>query len=67
MVNENNFIKQFCEKKKIDFEKLAKEEPDLFKKWNLMLEQMNEESFTMRELYIINKIRRKYPLIKFLK
>lgn len=58
----SSFLVDFCTKKKIDFVKLQSFEPEIFCKWNKMLEVMSEESFSVQELFIINQIRRKYPL-----
>jgi len=48
--------------KKIDSAAFLKAEPDLWKSWNTELESMHPNSFTAQKLYLINPIRRKYPL-----
>lgn len=48
--------------KKIDPEIFRDKEPALWKSWEHELEQMHPNSFTAQKLYLINPIRRKYPL-----
>ena len=37
-------------------------EPELWKTWSMEFAQMHPSSFTAQKLYLINPIRRKYPL-----
>lgn len=48
--------------KKIDPVIFREKEPALWKSWEYELEQMHPNSFTAHKLYLINPIRRKYPL-----
>jgi hypothetical protein len=48
--------------KKIDSAVFQQAEPELWKNWNEEFEQMHPASFTGQKLYLINPIRRKYPL-----
>ena len=48
--------------KKIDGEAFLQREPDVWKAWNEEFEQLHPNSFTAQKLYLINPIRRKYPL-----
>ncbi len=48
--------------KKIDPQLFQQGEPDLWKTWSIEFEQMHPLSFTAQKLYLINPIRRKYPL-----
>jgi hypothetical protein len=48
--------------KKIDGTALLAAEPALWKEWHGLFEQMSPASFTSQKLYLINPIRRKYPL-----
>lgn len=48
--------------KKIDSELFKKEESVLWETWKKLFEQMHPNSFTAQKLYLINPIRRKYPL-----
>lgn len=48
--------------KKIDSRAFSEKENDLWDSWRLEFEQMHHKSFTAQKLYLINPIRRKYPL-----
>jgi hypothetical protein len=48
--------------KKIDSAAFLKAEPELWKLWSTEFESMHPNSFTAQKLYLINPIRRKYPL-----
>lgn len=48
--------------KKIDSEAFRKAEPAVWELWDEEFEQMHPNSFTSRKLYLINPVRRKYPL-----
>ena len=48
--------------KKIDSAAFLKAEPELWKLWSSEFESMHPNSFTAQKLYLINPIRRKYPL-----
>lgn len=48
--------------KKIDLEFFQKAEPALFENWKKEFAQMHPNSFSAQKLYLINPIRRKYPL-----
>jgi hypothetical protein len=48
--------------KKIDPVIFHDNEPALWKSWEHELEDMHPASFTAQKLYLINPIRRKYPL-----
>jgi hypothetical protein len=48
--------------KKIDPQMFGQAEPELWKTWSIEFEQMHPASFTAQKLYLINPIRRKYPL-----
>lgn len=55
-------FEQYLEKKKIDSTRFKTAEPERWQAWKQELEQMHPESFTAQKLYLINPIRRKYPL-----
>lgn len=59
---EMNF-EAYCNTKKIDHQKFSKSEPTLFVDLKDQFEQMSVESFTQQKLFLINPIRRKYPII----
>lgn len=48
--------------KKIDSAAFEKAEPLLWKTWNAEFESMHPNSFTTQKLYLINPIRRMFPL-----
>lgn len=48
--------------KKIDPAAFEKAEPLLWKTWNMEFESMHPNSFTAQKLYLINPIRRMFPL-----
>jgi hypothetical protein len=48
--------------KKIDSAAFLKAERDIWQNWKDEFEQVHPNSFTAQKLYLINPIRRKYPL-----
>jgi len=52
----------FLVSKKIDAARFAAAEPDVFKEWADLFEQMHPNSFTLQKLNLINAVRRKYWL-----
>jgi hypothetical protein len=48
--------------KKIDSEAFRKAEASVWESWSMEFEQMHPNSFTSQKLYLINPVRRKYPL-----
>lgn len=50
--------------KKIDSESFKKAEPELWEKWKVLFEQIHPESFTAQKLFLINAVRRRYPIQK---
>lgn len=48
--------------KKIDSAAFLLAEPEVWKAWSYEFEQVHPNSFTLQKLYLINPIRRKYPL-----
>jgi hypothetical protein len=53
---------QYLLSKKIDPDAFKRGEPVLYNTWDREFEQMNESSFTVQKLNLINPIRRKYQL-----
>lgn len=49
-------------KKKIDPKVFAEGEPDRFKEFKTLFDQVHPDSFTAQKLFLINKTRRAYPL-----
>jgi hypothetical protein len=48
--------------KKIDSDAFKQAEKDLWLSWQVEFEQLHPNSFTAQKLYLINPVRRKYPL-----
>ena len=48
--------------KKIDTNAFKSAEPDRWEEWNTIFVELSPASFTAQKLYLINPIRRKYPL-----
>jgi len=46
--------------KKIDARQFKAGEPDRWREWALLFEQVSPASFTSQKLYLINALRRKY-------
>ena len=55
-------FEQYLISKNIDAKKFLKAEPDRFKEWEVLFEQMHPESFTAHKKFYINPTRRKYLL-----
>lgn len=56
--NFNSFLKT----KKIDPTAFAKAEMELFMEWKNLYDQVHPNSFTQQKLFLINKVRRQFPL-----
>lgn len=48
--------------KKIDSNAFKSSEPERWNEWNTLFTELSPISFTAQKLYLINPIRRKYPL-----
>lgn len=48
--------------KKIDSEAFRTAEPDMWNSWSAEFKVIHPNSFTAQKLYLINPVRRKYPL-----
>jgi hypothetical protein len=57
-----NFEKYLSDKK-IDGSAFKAAEPGLWEEWKREFDQLHPNSFTAQKLYLINNIRRKYPLL----
>lgn len=53
---------EFLTLKKIDSAAFKESEPKLWSDWRALFGQMHPKSFTAQKLYLINPVRRKYPL-----
>lgn len=57
-------FEQYLLDKKINSEAFKSGEPARWEEWLGEFEQINPKSFTAQKLYLINTIRRKYPLLE---
>ncbi|MEZ4902182.1 MAG: hypothetical protein R2822_10715 [Spirosomataceae bacterium] len=48
--------------KKINLEAFRQQEAERFQEWQSLFVQLHPESFTAQKKFLINDIRRKYPL-----
>lgn len=55
-------FEEYLVSKKIDSTLFSQNEKALWQKWKIEFEQIHPTSFTAQKLYLINPIRRKYPL-----
>ncbi len=53
---------EFCLKKKISLEKFSAKDPTLFNELSSYFEKVHPESFTQQKKFLINPLRRLYPL-----
>ncbi|MEI9917262.1 MAG: hypothetical protein WDO14_00500 [Bacteroidota bacterium] len=57
-------FEEYLLSKKIDAAAFKAAEPDRYKEWQQLFEQVSEASFTAQKLYLINPTRRKYHVQK---
>jgi hypothetical protein len=60
-------FEEYLISKKIDQNLFQNSDSDLFKSWKNTFNQIHPLSFTEQNKFIVNKIRRKYPIIVDLK
>lgn len=53
---------EYLRGKKIDEEAFARSDPDHYQEFKLLFAQLHPESLTAQKLFLINQIRRRYPL-----
>lgn len=53
---------EYLKGKKIDEQAFAKSDPDQYQEFKLLFAQLHPESLTAQKLFLINQIRRRYPL-----
>jgi hypothetical protein len=53
---------EYCQKKKINAENFKLREPEKYKEWQTLFETVHPNSFTEQKKFLINNIRRKYPI-----
>ena len=55
---------EYLASKKIDSNLFKQQEERVWASWKALFDQMHPNSFTAQKLYLINSIRRKYPLVQ---
>ena len=55
-------FEEYCQKKKISIEEFIKSDPKLYQDLFTYFEQVHPESFTQQKKFLINPLRRLYPL-----
>ena len=55
-------FKDYLAKKKIEAKGFAQGQPDRFDEFRKLFNQVHPDSFTAQKLFLINNIRREYPL-----
>jgi hypothetical protein len=55
-------FEDYLREKKIDTDLFKTSEPARWQEWNTIFVELSPASFTAQKLYLINPIRRKYPL-----
>lgn len=53
----------FLQNKKIDPGKFEKGDPDRYREFQSLFEQVHPDSLVAQKLFLINQIRRKYPFV----
>lgn len=61
-VMEEMSFNDYLAKKKIDLKAFAQGQPDRFEEFQELFNQVHPDSFTAQKLFLINNIRRVYPL-----
>lgn len=54
-------FQEYLHKKKIDSESFKKAEPEQWRAWESVFNEVHPDSFTAQKLYLINPVRRLYP------
>ena len=57
-------FEQYLLDKKIDSPAFKMAAPTIWREWQYEFDQVHPNSFTSQKLYLINTIRRKYPLLE---
>ncbi len=57
-------FKEYLESKKIDPKSFFQADQSTFQEWKNIFDQVSPKSFTQQKLFLINKVRRQYPLVE---
>lgn len=57
-------FEEYLNRKKIDGQAFSKTDPNRFNEFKFLFNQMHPNSFTAQKLFLINEIRRKFPVGK---
>ncbi len=63
MSQEELSFEAYCRKKKIDPTLFLQSDPERYKEWKTIFDQVHPDSFTEQKKFLINPIRKKYLLI----
>ncbi len=63
MSSEELSFEAYCRKKKIDPDLFLQSDPERFREWKTIFEQVHPDSFTEQKKFLINPIRKKYLLV----
>lgn len=55
-------FEEYLSSKKIDPVAFRQAEPEIYNEWQQLFSELHPNSFTQQKLFLINPIRRKYPL-----
>jgi hypothetical protein len=55
-------LEAYLRGKKIDPAQFRAGEPELYARWEALYAQQHPNSFTLQQLFVINRIRRRFPL-----
>jgi len=56
-------FEEYCRKKKIDPVLFLQSDPERFREWKTIFDQVHPDSFTEQKKFLINPIRKKYLLV----
>ena len=63
MSTEELSFEEYCRKKKIDPALFLQSDPERFREWKTIFDQVHPDSFTEQKKFLINPIRKKYLLV----
>lgn len=55
-------FEEYLVNKKISTEAFRKAEPELWEEWSILFTKVHPNSFTQQKLFLINAVRRRFPL-----
>ncbi len=58
----NQSFEEYLRIKKIDSARFKLQEPSLFEEWEQLFSEVHPDSFTAQKKFLINPVRRRFPL-----